>query len=381
GIGGTKLHQVVLDDQGNAGLARSEALQLAARHPVAFLAPCGRGAQDAVAAVGDRIPTIVADDEVPITQGRYVYRFAPDPYAEGYAAGQYIGKVGVPSSPNVPHRVGALIADNPASRQRLAGLEAALRHYGVAVVAYPGDGPGIETRLEALIPASRWLGIYADAGFHQLTAALRVVGARTARKVNPTPIIVSQRLASERFVVQSGDLGVEGQVRAVTDVDPTTNDASLYAELVSQVVGEQPTVPGLSGFVAGQALAYGMVHGDSPSQIDARLRDPGVFSRIATSPWSNRDPADGTLIFRMVLAQFLPDNLIPSGGGAPSEPYEGQFFQNGAWEPASPELFSPLNLPVARGATSSSGTYRAPIQNLPGGGTDGTTPLTRGTRR
>jgi hypothetical protein len=44
----------------------------------------------------------------------------------------------------------------------------------------------------------------------------------------------------------------------------------------------------------------------------------------------------------MVLAQFLPDNLIPSGNGAPSEPYSGNFFVNGAWEPASPELFSPL---------------------------------------
>jgi copper transport protein len=381
GIGGTKLHQVVLDDEGKAALARSEALQLAARHPVAFLAPCGQGAQAAVAAVGDRIPTIVADDSVPITQGRYVYRFAPDPYAEGYAAGQYIGKVGLPSTPSVPRRVGALIADNPASRQRLAGLEGALRHYGIAVDAFPGYGPQLEARLQLLLPASRWLGIYADAGFDELTAAMRAVGARTAQTINPTPIIVSQRLASESFVIQSGPLGVEGQVRAVTDVDPTTNGGSLYAELVSQVVGEQATVPGLSGFVAGQALAYGMVHGDSPSQIDARLRDPGVFSRIATSPWSNRDPADGTLIFRMLLAQFLPDNLIPSGGGAPSEPYEGQFFENGAWEPASPELFSPLNLPVARGATSSNGTYRAPIQNLPGGGTDGTVPLQRGTRR
>jgi copper transport protein len=381
GVGGTKLHQVVLDDEGNASLARSDALELAARHPVAFLAPCGQGAQNAVAAVGDRIPTIVADDNVPVTQGRYVYRFAPDPYAEGYAAGQYVGKVGLPSIPNAPRRVGALIADNPASRQRLAGLEAALRHYGIAVDAYPGYGAQLEARLQLLLPASRWLGIYADAGFDQLTAAMRAVGARTAQTINPTPIIVSQRLASESFVVQSGPLGVEGQVRVVSDVDPTTNGGSLYAELVSQVVGEQATVPGLSGFVAGQALAYGLVHGDTRAQIAARLRDPGVFSRIATSPWSNRDPADGTLIFRMLLAEFLPDNLIPSGNGAPSEPYEGQFFEDGAWEPASPELFSPLNLPVARGATSSSGTYRAPIQNLPGGGTDGTVPVPKGTRR
>jgi hypothetical protein len=151
-------------------------------------------------------------------------------------------------------------------------------------------------------------------------------------------------LASERFVIASGDLGIEGQVRAVTDVDPTSTDASLYAQLVPQVVGELATVPGLSGFVAGQALAYGLRHGDSAASISDRLRNPGVFSTIATSPWDNRDPAAGTLIFRMVLAQFLPDNLIPTGGGSPGEPYEGQFFQDGAWEPATSELFSPLHI-------------------------------------
>lgn len=375
GVGGTKLHQVVLDDEGNAALARSDALQLAAKHPVAFLAPCGQGAQAAVAAVGNRIPTIVADDNVPVTQGRYVYRFAPNPYAEGYSAGQYIGKIGLPSTANAPHRVGALMEDSPASQQRLAGLEAALRHYKISVDAFTGDGPGLAAHLQQMLPASQYLGIFADDSYDALTAAMRVVGARTSQTINPTPIIVSQRLASERFVIQSGDLGAEGQVRAITDVDPTTDGGSLYAELVSQVVGEQATVPGLSGFVAGQALAYGLVHGDSVSQIAARLRDPGVFSKIATSPWSNRDPADGTLIFRMLLAEFLPDNLIPAGNGAPSEPYEGQFFEDGAWEPASPELFSTLNLPTPRGSKSSNGTYRAPIQNAPGGGTDGTVPF------
>ena len=56
----------------------------------------------------------------------------------------------------------------------------------------------------------------------------------------------------------------------------------------------------------------------------------------------------------MVLAQFLPDNLIPTGGGSPGEPYEGQFFTDGAWEPATNQLFSPLpiNLTGAKSTTS-----------------------------
>ncbi|HWF56011.1 MAG TPA: hypothetical protein VG223_15340, partial [Solirubrobacteraceae bacterium] len=94
---------------------------------------------------------------------------------------------------------------------------------------------------------------------------------------------------------------------------------------------------------------------------------------IATSPWDNQDPADGTLIFRVILAQFLPDNLVPAVGGAASEPYEGQWFEDGAWEPASPELFSPLPINLTGGAKSSesaTGTYRQPTQNAAGGGTD-----------
>jgi hypothetical protein len=127
---------------------------------------------------------------------------------------------------------------------------------------------------------------------------------------------------------------------------------------VPKIVGELATVPGLSGFVAGQALAYGLIGGDSPSEMANRLRAPGVFSKIATSPWDDRDPAVGTLIFRVVLAEFLPDNLIPSSGagGAASEPYEGQFFTDGAWEPASPELFSPLPINLGGGKTGTTKT-------------------------
>jgi copper transport protein len=359
GINGRKLRQVVLDDQGSATLARSEARQLAGQHPVAFLAPCGQGAQAAIAAVGNSIPTVVADDNIPVTPGRDVFRMAPNPYAEGYAAGQYIGKVGLTSAPHLRHRVAALIADNSDSRSRLAGLRAALRSYHVTVDRFPAQGSGLVTRVRSLLPASEWLGIYADGNFNRLTGAMRVAGAQTSRKVNPVPIVVSERLASERFVIDSGDLGIEGQVRAVTDVDPTSTDASLYAQLAPQVVGELPTVPGLSGFVGGQALAYGLVHGDSPSAIAGRLRDPGVFSRIATSPWDNRDPAQGTLIFRMVLAQFLPDNLIPTGGGSPGEPYSGQFFENGAWEPATSQLLSPLHINLTGSGSGSATTTSA----------------------
>jgi methionine-rich copper-binding protein CopC/putative copper export protein/ABC-type branched-subunit amino acid transport system substrate-binding protein len=347
GLGGNKLHQVLLDDGGSAAVARSDALELAKQHPVAFLDPCGEGAQAAIAAVGNRIPTIVSDDSVPVTNGRYVYRLAPNPRAEGYAIGEYIGAVGAPSEPKAPRRVAAFVGNTAGGAQRLAGLRAALEHYHVALRVYPASGPKLIQNLTSVLPQLRWLGIYADGNFNTLTTALRTIGNDFKEKFEPSPIIVPQSLASESFIIDSGLLGAQGQIRVVSDVDPTANDAQLYAELVPQVVGELATVPGLEGFVSGQALAHGLIKGGSVSEVSAQLRSPGVFSTIATSPWDPSDPASGTLIFRVLLAEFLTDNLIPSVNGGPAEPYEGDFFTDGSWEQATPELFSPLKLGAA----------------------------------
>jgi ABC-type branched-subunit amino acid transport system substrate-binding protein len=350
GVGGAKLNQEVLDDGGNPAVARSDALALAAQHPVAFLAPCGEGASAAIAAVGNRIPTIVADPSVPTTAGARVFRFAPNPYAEGYASGQYIGRDGIPAMPaSTPRVVAAFVTDDPSSQARLHGLEVGLAHYGVSVRTYPPDGPTLVPNLRRLLPATRSLAIYLDGAFGTLTSALRTVGNDAVDKVNPTAILPSSQLASESFIEASGDLGREGQIRFLTDVDPTSTGAQTYATLAGQIVGELPSLPGLSGFVAGQALAYGLVGGDSPAAISARLREPSVFSRAAISPWSAADPAGGTVIFRVFEPSFLTENLIPIGGGSPGEVDDGQFFPDGQWEPGAASLFTPLPINVGAG--------------------------------
>jgi ABC-type branched-subunit amino acid transport system substrate-binding protein len=344
GLDGRKFEQVLLDDGGDPAVARREALSLAAQHPVAMLAPCGQGADAAIRAVGERVPTIVADPSVPVTAGARVFRFAPQPYAEGYAAGQYIGQIGLPVVPaTVPHRVAAFVEGDPSSEQRFTGLRQGLAKFGITVRRFSADGPGLVSRLRAAIPERRWLGVYLDGRFTTLSDALREIGATLPRSVQPTAILTSSALASERFVIDSGILGSEGQIRSVTDVDPTSTAAQTYVALARQVVGELPTLPGLSGFAAGQALAYGLAGGGSPSSVAARLRDPGIFSRAAVSPWDSRDPALGTLMFRVFLPVFLTDNLIPVGvQGSPGEPVDGQFFSNGDWEPGAPTVFTPL---------------------------------------
>jgi ABC-type branched-subunit amino acid transport system substrate-binding protein len=360
GYNGNKINQELLDDGGNPALARSEALQLASQHPVAFLDPCGAGASAAIQAVGNKIPTIVADPSVPTTQGADVFRFAPNPYAEGYASGQYIGRDGIAAMPKTtPRVVAALVDDNPDSQERLRGLEAALGHYGVSVKTYPPDGPGLVPLIRRLLPATASLAIYMDGQFGPLTNALRIVGNETEDNINPTAILPSSRLASEEFVEASGDLGREGQVRFLTDVDPTSTGAQTYATLASQVVGELPSLPGLSGFVSGQALAYGLVGGTSPAAISRRLREPAVFSQAAISPWDAQDPASGTDIFRVFEPSFLTDNLIPIGDGDGGEVDDGQFFPDGEWEPGATTVFTPLHISVGAkpGSLNNGSTY------------------------
>jgi putative copper export protein/methionine-rich copper-binding protein CopC/ABC-type branched-subunit amino acid transport system substrate-binding protein len=360
GYNGNKINQELLDDGGNPALARSEALQLASQHPVAFLDPCGAGASAAIQAVGNKIPTIVADPSVPTTQGADVFRFAPNPYAEGYASGQYIGRDGIAAMPKTtPRVVAALVDNNPDSQERLRGLEAALGHYGVSVKTYPPGGPGLVPLIRRLLPATASLAIYMDGQFGPLTNALRIVGNETEDKINPTAILPSSRLASEEFVEASGDLGREGQVRFLTDVDPTSTGAQTYATLASQVVGELPSLPGLSGFVSGQALAYGLVGGTSPADISGRLREPAVFSQAAISPWDAQDPASGTDIFRVFEPSFLTDNLIPIGDGDGGEVDDGQFFPDGEWEPGATTVFTPLHISVGAkpGSLNNGSTY------------------------
>jgi putative copper export protein/ABC-type branched-subunit amino acid transport system substrate-binding protein len=358
GVDGNKINQEVLDDGGNPSLARSEALSLAKQHPTAFLDPCGAGASAAIAAVGDEIPTIVGDPSVPTTPGARVFRFAPNPYAEGYASGQYIGVDGIPAMPaSTPRVVAALVEKNPASQERLRGLEAVLARYGVSVRTYPADGPGLAPLLRRLLPATSSLAIYLDGQFGPLTSALRTVGDELQDKINPTAILASSRLASEAFIEASGDLGREGQIRFLTDIDPTSTGAQTYAMLASQVVGELPSLPGLSGFVSGQALAYGLVGGSSPQAISARLREPAVFSQAAVSPWNAADPSSGTEIFRVFEPSFLTDNLIPIGNGDGGEVDDGQFFPDGEWEPGATSVFSPLRINLGPAPTLGGVSY------------------------
>jgi copper transport protein len=379
GLDGRKITQDLVDDGGSASVARSEALQLAAQHPVAFIAPCGQGASAAIQAVGDSIPTVVADAGVPVTAGSRVFRFAPNPYAEGYASGEYVGQIGLPSVPkSTPRRVAALVSDSPDSQQRLQGLEQGLARYGIRVQTFSLDGPRLVPLLRSLMPASEWLGIYLDGSFNPLASALRTVGAQIQGKVNPTAILTSSVLASERFIEATGDLGREGQVRSIADVDPTTPGAQEYATLAPQIVGELPSLPGLNGFVAGQALAYGLRAGDSAAAITAKLREPAIFSRAAISPWSDRDPAGGTLMFRVFLPSFLTDNLIPAAPGMPGEVSEGQFFPDGDWEQGATTVFSPLQINLGSGGATAgagaSGTYLRPKPSGQATIPQGTTP-------
>jgi hypothetical protein len=72
---------------------------------------------------------------------------------------------------------------------------------------------------------------------------------------------------------------------------------------------------------------------------DALVR-PKPFSTAALSPWSSKEPWDGTLIFSVFNGNFLPETLIPTSSGGHA--YEGRYFTDGAWTRAAQDNYSPL---------------------------------------
>src|SRR3954453_6190780 len=105
---------------------------------MALAAPCGAAAGQAVRqASADGIPAIVADPAVPLVPGDRVFRLAGDPYAEGYADGQYLTSVVGPTATSDLVRV--VTPSDEAARRRLAGLEAGLRGSKFHTQQIPAD--------------------------------------------------------------------------------------------------------------------------------------------------------------------------------------------------------------------------------------------------
>ena len=348
--GGRKVAALVLDDGGSAARAQALAVQaIRAEHPIALAAPCGRAASTAVAAASAAgLPSVVSDPAVGPVAARRDFRLAGDPYAEGFATGQYVRtSVARAAPPGVRTVLGVDGGDAQAARRlrgeraALAGARLRLEVVPVARVERAG-----KPELERLLDRRRTLTMLLDGPSPEaLDAALRRLGGGQPG-FPPAPILASARVMSERFVENAGSLGRLGVIQGTAEVTPDSRDALGYAQAVPALYpGRRPSLDGLRGYLAGLALRQGVRGGTAPAAIARDLLRPPPFTDALGSPWRDDAPDAGSQRFELLGPNFLPSTLIPTSAGG--ESFNGSFFTDGAWQRLSTDLYGPpLTLPL-----------------------------------
>src|SRR4051794_27213837 len=344
--GGRKVAVLALDDGGSPDRADELARRaLDDDHPIALAAPCGSAAGEAVRdADGAGVPAIVADPAVPLVPGDRIFRLAGDPYAEGYAEGQYLTSVVGPTA--VSHVVRFVRPTDDVAHRRVAGLEAALRGSRFRTQEIPAasvERGGASLRSE--IDRNSAAAVFIDGDPGRLASSFASLG-QGPLNFDPAVLIAPSALLSERLLEASGALGRTQAIQGASEVSPDSATAQSYARSVPAVYpGEAPTLDGLRGYVAGLALAQGVENGTGASQIADTLRQPVPFTDALLAPWRSDVPAAGDQRFTLIDANFLPATLIPTQVGG--EGFNGTFFTDGSWTRLSSQpLGPPLQQPV-----------------------------------
>jgi methionine-rich copper-binding protein CopC/putative copper export protein/ABC-type branched-subunit amino acid transport system substrate-binding protein len=344
--GGRKVALEGLDDGGRPALARRRiADAIAAEEPVALVAPCGPAAGAAVAeAATAGLPAIVADPAVPLVAGDRVFRLAADPYAEGFAAADFIRTTVIPYADS--RIVRAVATGTPDGDRRIAGLRAGLAATRLRVETLPAaDLPSDPAGLRALLDRTSAAAVLLDGEPAGLAARLAGLG-RAGLGFAPAPVLAASPVLSERFVSDSGGIGRIGAVQGVVEVMSDSATAAAYARTLPRVFpGEQPALDGLRGYVAGLALAEGLRGGTGRGDLAAALVEPAPFTDAIVTPWRADASAAGNQRFAVVKGTFLPPTLIPASSGG--ETYSGTWFPDGAWSrlttaPIGPPLERPV---------------------------------------
>ncbi len=345
--GGRKVAALVLDSGGTAAGAKAAAARGLAADPIASAGACGPGAVAAVEAVSRAgIPSVVGDPAVDPTSSRDVFRLAADPFAQGAAFGQLVrNRILAAAFPGV-RTVRAAVGDDLQSRRLLAGLRAGLR--ASAAVAGAPVAPGLAPRLVVQRPGSlarlsgdalarlldrrRSAAVVVDgpgAGGPDARAIARL-GAQRGEDVTPAPLLFSERVLSETFVLGAGALGRIGAVQGVSEVATNTPDAELYKSAVPLLFrGDIASLDGLRGYATGLALRDALRSGTSAASIGRHLRDPRVFTNALLAPWSPREPGAGSPNVVALQPQFLSPTLVPPSAGGQAK--DTEYFPQGGW--------------------------------------------------
>ncbi|HEV7862226.1 MAG TPA: copper resistance protein CopC [Acidimicrobiia bacterium] len=340
GVGGRKVVVRAGDDAGDPALAR----QLAEGDRGANLAvPCGTTAAVTAGVLQQHMPVIVADALAPPVAGEQVFRLSADPYAEAWAAGRTLARTGFVARPDAPRRMAVVVEGNDPGRDRIvAGVKGALALDPAEAEKVEGARPKSTADVEVVVrthePGTPLFPVVQEAVSGEkytatfLAAEPVALGAaldqlNDVEIVSTAALLVASRAFDEAFL-RSSKIGRRGDVKIYGEVAPDSGESLLYTKLVSTIFpGEQSTIDGLRGFMAGKAIAIALAKGSSSDALARHLRDLTLFSDGVVSGWSPAAPAAGSWRFFLYKGSFIPSGLQP--GAAPEA---GRFFaEGGAW--------------------------------------------------
>ena len=340
GVGGRKVVVRAGDDAGDPARAR----QLAGHDRGASLAvPCGPTAGVTAAALEPHMPVVVADALAPPVTGRRVYRLAGDPYAEGWAAGRTVAKGAFVGRTDAPRRVAVLVeGDDPGADRIVAGMKAALALNPAEAAKVEGTSSPSAADVEVAVlrhergtplaplvadaaNGDRYVATFLAADPAALGPALDAL--TDLQIASSSALLVASRGFDEDFLRRS-KIGRRGDVKIFGEVAPDSGESLLYTKLVFAIFpGEQPSVDGLRGYMAGKAIATVLAKGSSTGALAEHLAVLNLFSDGVVSGWSPAAPSAGSWRFFLYKGSFIPSGLQP---GAKAE--AGRFFaEGGAW--------------------------------------------------
>jgi methionine-rich copper-binding protein CopC/putative copper export protein len=345
--GGRKVAPLVLDSGGSAAGAAAAARRGLAADPIASAGACGTGAVASVEAASRAgVPSVVGDPGVDPTSTKDVFRLAADPFAQGVAFGQLVrNRIQAAGEPGV-RTVRADLGADLQSRRLLAGLRAGLRASAAVRGAPVAPGPAPQVRpiapgtlaklsaegLARVLDRRRTTALVLDGpaeGGADARAIARL-GSERGRTHTPAPLLFSERVLSESYVLSAGTLGRIGAVQGVSEVSTNTPDAQLYEAAVPLLFrGDIASVDGLRGYATGLALRDALRSGTSASAITGHLRAPRVFTNALLAPWSPREPGAGSPNAVALQPQFLSPTLVPTAIGGESQ--DTEYFPQGSW--------------------------------------------------
>jgi hypothetical protein len=245
--------------------------------------------------------------------------------------------------PDAPRRMSVLVeAGDPGADRIVAGVKAALALDPAQAEKVEGTRPNSTADVEVVVythqPGTPLFPLVQEAangekytaGFFAADPAalgpaldqlsdFEIAGAAA--------VLVASRAFDEQFL-RSSKIGRRGDVKIYGEVAPDSGESLVYTRLVSTIFpGEQATIDGLRGYMAGKGIATALDKGASPNSLLEHLKVLTLFSDGVVSGWSPAAPAAGSWRFFLYKGTFIPTGLNPG-----SRVEAGRFFpEGGAW--------------------------------------------------